>query len=179
MAGVNATIAGLEKQIADEHARAETRSRGKRDKTTAQLQEANAELADKEAKQKHATSEKLRLFGEAEASEKEIRRLQEDQAQMRQRIVECDEQIRRCGEMENSKVAQFGNHMDAVLQAIRSARWHGQPPVGPFGLYVKVKDSEKWGQVLRIVIGGLMSSFALTDPRDRPTLAAILHKTNK
>ncbi|PIL22905.1 hypothetical protein GSI_15601 [Ganoderma sinense ZZ0214-1] len=178
LAGVNATITGLENQIADEHARAETRSRGKRDKTAAQLQEANAELADKEAKQKHATSEKLRLFGEAEASEKEARRLRDDQGQLRQRIIECDEQMRRCDEMQNSKVAQFGNNMDAALQHIRAARWHGQPPVGPFGLYVKVKDSEKWGQVLRIVIGGLMSSFALTDPRDRPTLAAILQKTN-
>ena len=132
-----------------------------------------------EATQKQAASEKSRLLGEAETSEKEIRRLRGEEGEMRQRIAECNEQIRRCGEMEKSKVAQFGTNMDTVLQHIRQARWHGQPPVGPFGLYVKVKDPEKWGHVLRIVIGGLMGSFALTDPRDRPTLAAILKNSGK
>ncbi|TBU45032.1 P-loop containing nucleoside triphosphate hydrolase protein [Dichomitus squalens] len=178
LAGVNNTIAELEKQIAEEQARLETRSRDKRDKTTAQLQTANAELAEKEAEHKNAVAEKTRLHGEAEGAEAEVKRLRQEQNQMRERIVECEEQIRRCGEMEKSKLAQFGHNMEWVLEQIRQSRWYGQPPVGPFGLYVKVKEPDRWGAVLRIVIGGLMGSFAITDPRDRNTLADILAKSN-
>ena len=179
LAGVNNTIAELERQIAEEQARLETRSRDKRDRTTAQLQAANAELADKETKHKHAGAEKLRLNAEADAAEAEARRLRQEQNEVRGRIVECDEQIRRCGEMEKSKLARFGNNMEWVLEEIRKAQWYGQPPVGPFGLYVKAKDPERWGNVLRIVIGSLMGSFAITDPRDRNTLAKILAESKK
>ncbi|KAI0771145.1 hypothetical protein BD413DRAFT_492998 [Trametes elegans] len=60
---------------------------------------------------------------------------------------------------------------------IKRMRWHGQPPVGPFGLYVKVKDPEQWGNLFRIVIGSAMSSFAITDARDRPALAQLLKQS--
>ncbi len=93
--------------------------------------------------------------------------------------MECEDQIKRCAEMERSKFAQFGNNMDRVMLEIRNKQWYGQPPVGPFGVYVKIKEPERWGNLLRIVIGNNMSSFAITDARDRPALADILAKSNK
>ena len=93
--------------------------------------------------------------------------------------MESEQAISRCAEMERSKFAQFGNNMERVMHEIRHRQWYGQPPVGPFGLYVKIKEPEKWGNLLRIVIGGSMSSFAITDARDRPALAKIFADSGK
>ncbi len=179
MAGANHAIADYERQIKDEQARMESRSRDKRDRANAKLHEAQASIAEKEQQVKAIAEQRQRLAGEAEAAHAEGSRLMTEQKSMAERVRECEEQIRRCEEMERSKYAQFGNRMDSVVSQIQSRNWHGQPPVGPFGLYVKVKEPERWGDLLRIVIGNDMSSFAVTDARDRPVLADILEKSGK
>ncbi|RPD77418.1 P-loop containing nucleoside triphosphate hydrolase protein [Lentinus tigrinus ALCF2SS1-7] len=177
LVGVNGTIAGLEKQISDEQARVESHSREKREKANAKLQETNAKLAEKDATLKNVVEERQHAFGEVESATAEIRRLELERGTLQERVMECEGQMARCAEMERSKFAQFGNNMDRVMHEIRHRQWYGQPPVGPFGLYVKIKEPEKWGNLLRIVIGGNMSSFALTDGRDRPALAKILEES--
>ncbi|KAI0700048.1 P-loop containing nucleoside triphosphate hydrolase protein [Cerioporus squamosus] len=174
LGGVNGTIAGLEKQIHDEQERIESHSREKREKANAKLQEANTQLAEKEAKLKSVGEERQHAQGEAESAGGEIRRLEAERNNLKERVMECEQQIQRCSEMERSKFAQFGSNMDRVMHEIRNRQWYGQPPVGPFGMYVKIKDPERWGNLLRIVIGNNMSSFAITDARDRPALSKIL-----
>ncbi|OSD07571.1 P-loop containing nucleoside triphosphate hydrolase protein [Trametes coccinea BRFM310] len=176
-AGVDATIAELEKKIADEQARLETRSKEKRDRATAQLEQLNATLAETEQKLTRIVAERQRLMGEADAAKTEGGQLEQEQNQLRTRVMECEEQIRKCAELEKNTLAQYGSRMDWVLSEIKRRQWHGQPPVGPFGLYVKVRDPERWGRLLRVVIGSAMSSFAITDARDRAALAQILHQS--
>ncbi|KAI0357379.1 P-loop containing nucleoside triphosphate hydrolase protein [Trametes cingulata] len=177
-AGVDATIAELERKIQDEQTRLETRSKEKRDRATRQLDELNAKLADDEKKLKEVSQERHRLMAEADSAKTEGMRLEDEKKDLRNRIVECDEQIRRCSELETSTLARFGNQMDRLLSQIENRRWYGRPPVGPFGKYVTVKDPERWGRLLRVVIGNAMSSFAITDARDRPALAQLLKETN-
>ncbi|RDX50230.1 P-loop containing nucleoside triphosphate hydrolase protein [Lentinus brumalis] len=177
LGGVNNTIAALEKQIREEQERIESHSREKRERANAKLQAANAQLADKEALLKSVAEERQQAQGEVESAAGEIRRLEAERNNLKERVVECEEQIKRCAEMERSKFAQFGNNMDRVMLEIRNKQWYGQPPVGPFGVYVKIKEPERWGNLLRIVIGNNMSSFAITDARDRPALAEILAKS--
>ena len=93
--------------------------------------------------------------------------------------MECEEQIRRSADMERSKLAAFGHKMDSVVEQIKAMKWYGQPPVGPFGQYVKVKDPQRWATVLRVIIGSHMSSFAITDPRDRSQLWNLLLRSGK
>ncbi|KAI0826719.1 hypothetical protein BC628DRAFT_1418807 [Trametes gibbosa] len=175
-AGVDANITNFEQRIRDEHARLETRSKEKRDRTMEKLAEANASLAEKEQRLKTMTEERTRLLAEADSARKEGERLQIDKNEWRDRVAECDQQISRCADMEKSKLAQFGSQMEQVLAHIRQRKWHGRPPVGPFGLYVKVKDAEKCGPLLRVVIGNAMGNFAITDGRDRQALNDILKR---
>ncbi|KAI0755297.1 P-loop containing nucleoside triphosphate hydrolase protein [Daedaleopsis nitida] len=177
MANVNLQIAGLEKQISDEQARMESRSRDKRDRANAQLEQASTQQREKEDQLKSIADDRRRLQAEADSAHAEGDRLNEQGKQLKHRILECDEHIRTLTQMERSKYAQFGNNMDQVVAEIQRTRWHGQPPVGPFGLYVKVREPEKWGKLLQVIIGGMMSSFAITDARDRPALADILSRS--
>ncbi|KAI0366623.1 P-loop containing nucleoside triphosphate hydrolase protein [Pilatotrama ljubarskyi] len=173
-AGVDATIAELERKIQDEQTRLETRSKEKRDRAARQLDELNARLADDEKNFKEISQERHRLMAEADSAKTEGTRLEEEQRDLRNRIIECEEQIRRCSELETNSLSRFGNRMEWVLSQIEQKRWYGRKPVGPFGRYVTVKDPERWGRLLRVVIGNAMSSFAITDARDRPALAQLL-----
>jgi hypothetical protein len=57
-------------------------------------------------------------------------------------------------------------------------KWHGDVPVGPLGMHVKLKEMA-WADLMRIQLGGLMSAFAVTDARDRPQLKRLLDQTKK
>lgn len=80
-------------------------------------------------------------------------------------------------EQQKNALAPYGRDINKVLQEVARQNWHGDV-VGPLGKYVTVKDM-KWAPVLRTQIGGMMSSFALTDGRDRPQLSALLKKYGK
>jgi hypothetical protein len=88
------------------------------------------------------------------------------------------EQIQRCIEQQNNSLAPYGRDLKNVLDHIGKMRWHGQKPLGPLGVYVKVKD-RIWADLLRNVIGSHMSSFAVTDPRDLPALKKLLRDSGK
>lgn len=157
----------------------ESRSREKRDRANAQLEQASTQLKEKENELKSIVEDRRRLQTEAESAHAEGERLNAQSKALKDLIVECDGHIRTLTQMERSKYAQFGTNMEQVVAEIQRSRWHGQPPVGPFGLYVKVREPEKWGKLLQVIIGGMMSSFAITDARDRPALADILSRSGK
>ena len=68
--------------------------------------------------------------------------------------------------------------MDAVLAEIGRSKWIGDKPVGPFGMFVKLKDP-RWAEILRNQLGSIMSSFAVTNAKDRSQLSQILQRTGK
>lgn len=116
---------------------------------------------------------------EADTARKEEESLLRDERELRQRVAECDEQITRCHSVKANKLAQFGPNMEILLNEIQQMRWYGQPPVGPFGRFVRVRDPKRWAPIMRVIIGNSMNTFAITDARDRPALAQVLKKHGK
>ena len=88
------------------------------------------------------------------------------------------EQIQRCVEQQNNSLAPYGRNLKNVVDHIERTRWHGHKPLGPLGVYVKLKD-RVWADLLRIVLGSHMSSFAVTDNRDVPVLKKLLRESGK
>jgi hypothetical protein len=87
--------------------------------------------------------------------------------------------IQKAKEHEQNNFAPYGKDIKRVLTQIERMKWHGQKPVGPLGVYVKVKDPQKWAPLLRSQLGGYMTAFACTDARDRPQLKRLLHDSGK
>ncbi|TFK52189.1 P-loop containing nucleoside triphosphate hydrolase protein [Heliocybe sulcata] len=92
-------------------------------------------------------------------------------------VHKAQEALSRARSEEDNSLGAYGRDMKRVLQEIKGAKWYGNKPVGPLGVHVKVKEPEKWAEVLRTQLGGSMSSFAVTDARDRPQLKRILDQT--
>ena len=96
----------------------------------------------------------------------------------RKAVMGLQEQIQRCTEQQNNSLAPYGRDIKKVLERIGGMRWHGQKPLGPLGIYVKVKD-RVWADLLRNILGAHMASFVVTDGRDLPALKKLLRDSGK
>lgn len=166
----------MKQHIKAEQAKAEASTQSKRDAINQRLEEAETKL---ESLQKEIDALKDRL----EASRAQTADIKQKGPQLDTDISEIDasiktarEQLVGCDEREKSKLAPFGKQMDRVLEDIKRTQWHGETPIGPLGLFVGLKDRAKWGDLMRAQLGGVMTNFACTDPRDRKPLADILRR---
>lgn len=98
--------------------------------------------------------------------------------QARNRILECQNQIKVIRDSEKNALAPYGNGMESIIKEVQKMRWHGQQPLGPLGRFVKLKDP-RWADVLRVNLSGTMVSWAVTDAKDRAPLKALLERHGK
>lgn len=172
-------IEEFEEKIQVEKRRVEQFSQAKRDETNRQLQKAQSDLTQAERRMRELQTRRADLKAEAEAAQADSTKLNGNLAAVRQDIQNFKDQLGRCTAQESNKLACFGTHMDKVLADIDRTQWYGSKPLGPIGLYVKVRQPEKWANLMRVQIGSQMSSFIIADGRDRSQLDGILKKYNK
>jgi chromosome segregation ATPase len=168
----------FETRMAAEKARIADFSQSKQDELNQRLQQATLDVQNAEADLKQAESlipekkkEATDLNAEGEETDREIQRAKNS-------VMGLREQIQRCKEQQNNSLVAYGQNLKKVLERIGGMRWHGQKPLGPLGVYVKLKDPV-WADLLRIVLGSHMSSFVVTDPRDLPVLKNVLRESGK
>ncbi|GBE83226.1 Structural maintenance of chromosomes protein [Sparassis crispa] len=171
---VNDAIANLDARIQEEVKKDEDASKERRDDLNRRLEEAKVSCDQAERQLQDLKDERQQRGPETEKIKQDIQKLNQEREQLKRSIVECQEQVRMCVERERNKVARFGTNMDRVMADIQRTRWHGNKPVGPFGLFVGVKDPAQWAPIIRVQLGALMSGFAVTDARDRKTLEKLL-----
>jgi chromosome segregation ATPase len=168
----------LETRMAAEKARIAEFSQSKQDELNQRLQQATLDVQNAEADLKQAEAlvvekknEARELNAQGEEADREIQTA-------RKSVMDMREQIQRCKEQQNNSFVPYGQNIKKVLERIGGMRWHGQKPLGPLGVYVKLKD-RVWADLLRVVIGSHMSSFVVTDPRDLPVLRNLLRDNGK
>ena len=178
LGSLNKAIRDFEAQIEVETRRMETHTQARREELYRRLDQAKHLVTA--AEQAHtAVCEEKRLNQE---SAEECRRKGQDtdnkRDQAKRRIEECNTMINRCKESENNSLAPYGHNMKAVLDQIKRTTWHGDTPIGPLGLHVKLKD-QTWAPLLRTQLGTMMSAFACTDARDRSQLKRLFQQSKK
>jgi chromosome segregation ATPase len=178
LTGLNRSIDEFTRLIAEEEHRLAADTQVKRDELNRKLEMAKdavakADQANKdflEAKrQKLAAQEDIKQRGQAAEARKHS---------AQERIAAAQSMISQCKEKGQNALAPYGRDIKTVLAEITKMRWHGEPPIGPLGMYVKLKDTA-WADLMRIQLGSLMSAFAVTDARDRPQLKKLLDHTKK
>jgi structural maintenance of chromosomes protein 6 len=172
------TIARYESQITEERRKLEEFSHDKRQETQRKLEEAIERYKQTEQRMEAVRRDRT-------AADEEIRRVRTSHDDMKRQIDEAkrhiesiNSQLEHIAQRERNKLAPYGRNMELVLADIARQQWYGQPPVGPLGQYVRVRDPT-WAPLMRVRIGGFMSSFAITDARDRKALEDILKRHGK
>jgi structural maintenance of chromosomes protein 6 len=75
-----------------------------------------------------------------------------------------------------SRLSVFHNSMPNVVAEIqRQKSRFRDPPIGPLGAYIKIRD-EKWANIVEVLVGRNLNGFLVTNEQDRATLRAILEQ---
>lgn len=151
----------------------------------ARRQKLEVEMRQAEKERKSYGAEQVELDDQLRTAEHELRgltpRVQElrrDQGQARKRVEELDLRIQRLAAASANNVTAYGSKVPQLLRAINQERRWKQKPVGPIGLYVKLKDA-KWAGVLEIVFGDMLNAFCVTCHHDRVLLMELKRQTDK
>lgn len=175
----NSMIKQLEASIKAEQDRNESLTKGKREETLKKLNDAQTAHKAADDKYKELQAKRPEVDAELQRTANRGKELSAEKDRTKEQIVAIGHQLDLCNQREQSKLATFGKNLEAAMREVQGTQWRGQPPVGPFGIHVKVKDATKWGPLFRVMLGQAMSSWAVTNPADRQTLAKILKKYGK
>lgn len=178
MIALNRSIKDYDEKIAEETRRLEAHTQVKRDEINRRLDAAKEVVAEADRRNKDTIEQKRSELLKRDDVKSKGQAAEGKRQQLQERITECQTMINKCKEQEKNSLAPYGIDIKGVLQSISKAHWHGGTPIGPLGLYVKLKDP-KWAQLLRAQLGNLMTSFACTDARDRSQLKKILDQSKK
>jgi chromosome segregation ATPase len=178
LTSLNKSIKDYEEKIAEEARRLEAHTQAKRDEINRRLDTAKEAVAEADRQHKDVIDQKRNKLLERDDLKSKGLAAEGKRQQRQERITECQTMINNCKEQEKNSLAPYGVDIKGVLHSISKAHWHGDTPIGPLGLYVKLED-RKWAQLLRAQLGKLMMSFACTDARDRPQLKKILDQSKK
>lgn len=174
-----AKIEELKNIIKTEQERNESLTKGKREEIQKKL--SDAQQAHKAASERLRTLQAKRpqLEAESQRASNRGRELSHEQDKIKEQIKAADSQLGICDQREQSKLATFGKRLESVKQEIERTQWRGERPLGPFGSYVTLKDTARWGAVMRVMLGQMMSAWAVTNQQDRAMLMRILRKYDK
>ncbi|KAG8790243.1 Structural maintenance of chromosomes protein 6 [Ceratobasidium sp. 428] len=169
----NSTIKALTERIQVEEAKLQDGRRELREKLNMDMEKVQRQLKVEEENLSECQANIANLQRLVQTKKAEYNEIRSSRERIRTDIVSVQQNIQRLQHTQQHQINKFGNNLDRVLADVARARWHGQPPLGPLGQYVEVKDA-RWAPLMRTNLGSLMSSFAVTDQRDRETLSRIL-----
>lgn len=178
LASTNKSIKDFDKQITEETRRLEVHTQARRDEINSRLLVAKEAVTEADRQNKDVIEQKRNKLNTRDEVKSTGLAAEGKKNKLQERITDCQTMINKCKEQEQNSLAPYGVDIKGVLQTISRTRWHGDTPVGPLGLCVKLRD-QQWAQLLRAQLGGLMTSFACTDARDRLQLKKILDQSKK
>ncbi|KAG5644532.1 hypothetical protein DXG03_008186 [Asterophora parasitica] len=173
---LDSSIQEFNGKIEEETQRMAANTQAKHDETQRKLEEARNALHEHQttletlSPQMQEQDERNKaIMAEGELATKQLKEVQGD-------IQNCQGMIQRARAAEKNSLIPYGNNIKAVLEEINRARWRGEKPLGPLGMFVKAKDPKTWGDLLRSQISGHLTAFAITTAEDMNQLKAILTK---
>jgi chromosome segregation ATPase len=93
-----------------------------------------------------------------------------------------EEALQRVQQSGNDKLKVYGQATSQVRRLIdqyaAEGKWRGQPPVGPFGMYVKIREP-KFSQVCESLFGRILNAFGVETHQDRQLLGQIFQRCNQ
>ncbi|KAF5369424.1 hypothetical protein D9758_002600 [Tetrapyrgos nigripes] len=172
---INAIIQGLDKEIAEQTQRLATDTQAKREEHQRQINEATAAVTRYENDRSQSDRRLEEIGGQIKETESTGMNKGRELESIQQRIGELQAQIQSLDKAEKDRYSPYAPNMMQILNAIKQTRWFGETPVGPLGVYIKVKDAQRWADLLSIQLGSILISFAVSDPKDMPTLKKLLN----
>lgn len=172
-------IAGLDLDLSKETQTLQEDVQAKREKLNIRMEVVQDNITVLQSDLASAGTERDRLIAEIAQADYQREEAQRQVDVWKGKKQELEGKMAYIKSQQKDPLSAFGNNLGQVIEAIKVARWHGHPPIGPLGMFVQLDNPAKWGDLMRVYIGHQMRAFAITDARDLRTLKAILVKTGK
>ncbi|KAK0186629.1 P-loop containing nucleoside triphosphate hydrolase protein [Armillaria mellea] len=169
-------IESIQKQIADETRRLEADTQARRDESQRRLDEARSLLLVAEEAVAPVVASKGEIDSHIQALKAQITTAENNLRNASEGIDRCREMVRNCELQEQNQYAAYGRNIPHILEQIKRMRWKGDPPTGPLGVHVKVREPQKWADLLRRQLRGLLVAWAVTDGADLFQLRKLLNE---
>lgn len=172
-------IAELDAQIALENERMAAHTQAKHDDMQQRLEKAREDASTIETTLQGLQSQEKEQQSRSDTLQKEGISFDNMMKEKQGQIQSCVGMIERAKQAQQNSLVPYGRNIKEVLERIGMMNWLGEKPVGPLGMFVKAKDPQKWGQLLRSQLGGYLTAFAVTNAKDRTELKKLLDRTQK
>ncbi|KXN81796.1 Structural maintenance of chromosomes protein 6 [Leucoagaricus sp. SymC.cos] len=174
IASYRSTVSEYDRQIEQESRKLARNTQERRDQQQNQLAAMQARMAEHERNLEAMKTQRQELELKKTDADVQGQELVSKKNESMRQIQFREELIRNCQKAEKDSLLPYGRNIQAVLAQIDRLRWYGNKPLGPLGAYVKAKDPQTWGELLRSQLAQQLCSFAITDPRDRNQLKKLL-----
>lgn len=176
---VRRTIVELDQQIQRETEKLAQNAQAKRARLQEELTRIQNQIAACEQNIAGIQAKRQELESLKQGIEGQGKELEGKQKETGNQIAYFEQMITNCDRAEKDSLLPYGRNIKGVVDQISKMRWHGNVPLGPLGSFVKAKDPQTWGDILRNQLGQQLMAFAITDARDRPALKQLLAQTQK
>ena len=175
------SVAERKKEIAVEEAKLRHDKQAEQEERRQKLERAKASQASAEERVSAINDEMRVLEPRISACRQALTEAKSTADTAYTEIRNCPQQLDKLNAQSYRAVDAFGKNLMQVLDRINKMKWHGQRPVGPLGLFVSLRNSsdQQWSNVMRIILGRTLASFAVTDARDREPLRKLLVESQK
>ncbi|KAB8293183.1 hypothetical protein EYC80_007527 [Monilinia laxa] len=163
----------IQREIEAEQQRIEDANGGSLNRKFAEIEAAKAEASQAKAELERSHQEMQKLTEQSQASKIAVEKEQGPWTAKQKEVEICRNRLR---EMQNKRpdpMSGFDRKIPELLQRIQQDRGFRQKPVGPIGLYVKLRDP-KWSHILEVTLGNLLNSFVVTNKQDQARLQKII-----
>ncbi|KAF7768000.1 hypothetical protein Agabi119p4_7243 [Agaricus bisporus var. burnettii] len=174
---VRRTIVELDQQIQRETEKLAQNAQAKRARLQEELTRIQNQIAACEQNIAGIQAKRQELESLKQGIEGQGKELEGKQKETGNQIAYFEQMITNCDRAEKDSLLPYGRNIKGVVDQISKMRWHGNIPLGPLGSFVKAKDPQTWGDILRNQLGQQLMAFAITDARDRPALKQLLAQT--
>ncbi|CAE6468016.1 unnamed protein product [Rhizoctonia solani] len=169
----NSAIKELTDKINIEESKLQDDRRGLREKLNLDMERVMKQSKTEESNLSECQANIKNLSQLIQTKQAERREISASREKIREAISSVQHNIKRLEDSQRNVINRFGSNLQHALVDIDRHTWKGQKPLGPLGQYVELKDG-RWAELMRIYLGNLMASFAVTDARDREPLSRIL-----
>ncbi|KAG8689608.1 Structural maintenance of chromosomes protein 6 [Ceratobasidium sp. 423] len=169
----NSAIKELTEKINAEEAKLQDGRRELREKLNLDMERVMKQTKVEESNLSECQANIKNLSQLIQTKQSEKREISASRDKLRNDITAAQHNIQRLEDSQRNAINKFGSNLHRALTEINQHSWKGQKPVGPLGQFVELKDG-RWAELMRIYLGTLMASFAVTDARDREPLSRIL-----
>jgi chromosome segregation ATPase len=160
----------FQRDIEEEQKRLEAANGGAHARTLEEIKEAESVVSEAHAALEQFNRETTRLEEARQQGKEKENGMKGPLAARRKAVDEARERLSTLNLDRGNVMAGFDHRMPRVLQHIRNDAGFREKPIGPLGMHIKLLKPE-WSQILESTMGGILSSFIVTNKPDQMRLS--------